>query len=288
MIILSNGHSFDFCCGSGALAFNGLGWFWDHPFRWMGLIDPHEFTVVSKTISLLPMKGNLRWYKPWSSVRILEKGTINSVGLSNPGIESWVHKSYPTAKEKQIKLACSVFVKNYEEAISIGYYLKNLTIPFVELNLSCPNFQDVKHVKQIILGLHAGCPHPIIAKLSHDQSFDVDLVEMISSLPVEAIHAINTIPWNKIFPNKKSPLNHNCGVSGEYIHEKARQAVRSLKNIVPGMKIVAGGGIYSLDNVRNFEKDGADAFSIGTLFLKKPWMPNKIISDYRKIFTSSA
>ena len=71
MLTLSNGHSFTFMAASGALAFDGEGWPWEQPLRCLGLLDPSLFTIVTKTLTRHPRKGNLRWYNPFRVVRPL-------------------------------------------------------------------------------------------------------------------------------------------------------------------------------------------------------------------------
>ena len=61
MIRLSNGREFEYMAASGALAYDGRGWWWEWPLRWCGLLDPSLFTIVTKTLTRHPRRGNLRW-----------------------------------------------------------------------------------------------------------------------------------------------------------------------------------------------------------------------------------
>ncbi|HEY4504003.1 MAG TPA: hypothetical protein VJJ28_02755 [Candidatus Paceibacterota bacterium] len=87
MITLANGHKFKYMVASGALAFDGKGWPWERPLVWLGLIKPELFTVVIKSLTRTSRVGNLRWWKPWTCVRLIPGGSVNKVGLTNPGIE---------------------------------------------------------------------------------------------------------------------------------------------------------------------------------------------------------
>ena len=69
MITLPNGHVIDFVAASGALAYDGYGWPWERPLLWSGLLDPREFTVVTKTLTAAPRLGVLRWWCPWRRLR---------------------------------------------------------------------------------------------------------------------------------------------------------------------------------------------------------------------------
>ena len=71
VIALSNGERIEFLTGSGALGFDGRGWWWEYPLRWAGLLNPHEFTMGVKTLTLRPRVGNLRWSAPWQPNRLV-------------------------------------------------------------------------------------------------------------------------------------------------------------------------------------------------------------------------
>jgi len=92
MITFSNGYKFEYMVASGALGFDGKGYLHEWPLRWIGLIDPSLFTVVAKTVTYKPRKGNLRLYKPWGCIRLLPNGVVNAVGLTNKGIRWWLRR----------------------------------------------------------------------------------------------------------------------------------------------------------------------------------------------------
>src|SRR6185369_4551400 len=104
MIMLSNGHKFEYMAASGALAYNGKGWLWERPLVGLGLIEPRLFTIVIKTLTRKPRKGNLRWWKPWTCVRLIPGGSVNKVGLTNPGIDWWCWEVAPTIDFKKLSI----------------------------------------------------------------------------------------------------------------------------------------------------------------------------------------
>lgn len=75
---------------SGALAFDGLGWWWERPLVRFGLVKPELFTVVLKTLTRQPRKGNLRWWKPWDCVALIKDGAVNKVAF--PDKRSPLHR----------------------------------------------------------------------------------------------------------------------------------------------------------------------------------------------------
>jgi hypothetical protein len=112
---------FEFCVSSGALAFDGGGWWWERPLRWLGVIDPHAFVVVAKTVTDRPRTGNLRMWHPWTCVRTLPgMGTTNAVGLTNPGIDVWMAKHLPWALRQGYRIVLSIKPETPYEAASMA------------------------------------------------------------------------------------------------------------------------------------------------------------------------
>src|SRR3990167_7690284 len=101
MISLTNGHSLKWLVASGAMGFDGLGWFWERSLVALGLIRLELFTVTLRTLTRHPRPypiSNLSWWRPWtwlpwsscSCVQILPFGIVgNKVGLYNPGFDHW-------------------------------------------------------------------------------------------------------------------------------------------------------------------------------------------------------
>lgn len=287
MIIFSNGYRLDFCCASGALAFNGCGWWWERPLLWMGLLNPHKFTVVAKTVTMEPVKGNLSLWHPWTCVRPLKNGSfVNAVGLTNPGIYYWIARHYCAAKVRGYNIAASIEPHTADEANTMGHLLEVLDLPYIEVNISCPNTSEINDAQEILEAVSISSKKPIVAKLSHSQCMDKDFATSIAkSSGVEAIHAINTVPYQDIFPNGTSPIKKTTGrdggVSGKLIAGKALEAVFNLRKHGIDLPIIGGGGISSLQDINRIKDAGANAFSIGSLFLSNPIKPNRLISEYR-------
>ncbi len=278
VIELSNGARVEFLTGSGALGFDGRGWWWEYPLRWVGLLNPHAFTIVVKTLTLHPRRGNLRWYAPWRCVRLIRGGTVNAVGLTNPGIDWWIRTCYPRMRQMGLQTVVSVFPETVEEAHQFAEKLRPLQIVGIELNASCPNVPHesaVAHVASLASALHrAG--HPLIVKVGYDQPY-VEIAQAVEGI-AEAVHAINAVPWHLVFPDKPSPLQKlgGGGVSGEPIRPLVREAVANLARYTR-LPIIAGGGIYTMKDLEELWELGARAFSIGTLFLLAPWRPNQLV-----------
>ncbi len=284
MIELSNGARLEFLTGSGALGFDGRGWWWEYPLRWLGLLDPHAFTIVVKTLTLHPRRGNLRWYAPWRAVRLLPGGTVNAVGLTNPGIDWWIRTCYPRMRRMGLQTIVSVFPETVEEAHQFAEKLRPLQMEGIELNASCPNVAHASAVCHVVSLAEAlsTAGHPLIVKLGYDQPY-LEIARALEGV-AEAVHAINAVPWRIVFPDKPSPLARLGGgaVSGEPIRPFVREAVAQLARHTR-LPIIAGGGIYTVHDLEELWALGARAFSIGTLFLRAPWMPNRLVRAWHAL-----
>lgn len=276
MITLHNGEKLDFIVASGALGLDGRGYFWEKPFIWAGILDPSKFVITTKTLTFNPRRGNLDYLRPWRCIRYLGNGNFaNAVGLTNPGYSAWIREYYP--KTKGLKIIPSIAPETFCEGMMMANELDDLDIVAIEVNLSCPNSQVTKE------GLEGVFQHstlPIIIKLAHNQ-LDIcrDYYEWAS-----AFNLINSVVWSDMF-DTESPFKQYGfigGVSGPIIKEKARQALAEAKIVCGRTPIISGGGIDSCEEVYARYVMGARAFSFGTLFLRKPWLPNQIVTECRK------
>lgn len=286
MIQLPNGRSVEFIAASGALAFDGRGWPWEWPVRWAGMLDPHVFTVTIKTLTRHPRRGNLRWWKPWGCVRLLShQSAVNAVGLTNPGIEAWLRRSWPVIVRNGYRVIVSIMPHTPVEAQEMVQMLNALDLVAVEINASCPNTGDdlEANTDAIVATCTAAARvsrHPLIVKVGMTNHYCALAQRLIGV--VAAIHAINTIPWHVLYRDRPSPLAHvgGGGISGARIHPYAVTVVRELVR-QETHPIIGGGGIMTIDDVARFAEAGAHAFSIGTLFLRTPWAPTRLVQTWR-------
>ncbi|MBF0493299.1 MAG: hypothetical protein HQM15_11055 [Deltaproteobacteria bacterium] len=282
MIQLSNGHSFEYVAASGALAYDGQGWPWEWPFRWLGLIDPSLFTIVTKTLTAQPKAGNLRWLHPWTCVKSLSKGVVNAIGLTNPGLDWWLSHIAPRLKKlpySSYSLVCSITEDNPQILREMVLKLDSVPIKAIEFNASCPNtHQEIHSNTQLVVKLARllcqNSRHPIFIKLSATQDY-LQIAKQLET-QVQAL-AINSVPWSLIFPNQASPLQKlgGGGVSGKIAQKFTWKMVEELAGhtTIP----VMGPGVWDYEDLATLRKLGAKAFSFGSIFMCYPWRPTSFI-----------
>jgi len=283
MIRLSNGHDFEYMTASGALGFDGKGWPWEQPWRWIGLLDPTLFTSVTKTLTLRPTEGNLRWYNPFRCLRLVRGGVVNAVGLSNPGIDWWCRKIGPSVNSTKIPLVASIFGEP-EELAEMVRILNGFDLVGLEINASCPNtetciLQDTARVIASCEAVKTNSRLPLILKVSvtHDISQIVKEVENL----VEAI-SINSVPWAVAFLKCRSPLEilGGGGVSGKVAQPFTWSLVKKLAELttIP----VIGPGVWDFDDLTKVRSLDAKAVSFGSVFMCYPWRPTLYVQKELK------
>lgn len=285
MIRLSNGHSFEYMVASGALAFDGKGWPWERPLVAMGFVRPELFTVVIKTLTRQPRRGNLRWWKPWDCVRLIDGGSVNKVGLTNPGIEWWCREIGPTLDSKRYPLVGSIFGEE-DELEEMATMLNGFDLVGLEVNVSCPNtghaIETMATVVNAVKAIHAVSTHPIIVKISVDQDY-LAISHRLRGV-AEAI-SLNSVPWSTVFPGRRSPLwrlekkvgGGGGGVSGKPAQRHNWEAVSILAQHGRGPLPVIGPGVMEFEDVRRLQRLGASAVSFGAIHLRTPWKPTTIV-----------
>ena len=274
MITLSNGHAFEYMAASGALAYDGFGWPWEKPLRWSGLLDPAMFTVVTKTLTFAPRQGNLRWWNPLRCIRFLNGGVVNAVGLTNPGIEWWCREVGPRASRRKVPLVVSILSDDDQELSEMARMLKGFDVVGIELNASCPNTGgDMANAWKVIgavQAVKASTGLPLILKLSVLHDYRTILRETEGA--VEAV-SINSVPWSRMFPDRKSPLSHfgGGGVSGKQAQRCTWAMLQRMARVrdVP----VIGPSIWDYDDIAIVRSLGAKAVSFGSVFLRHPCRP---------------
>ncbi len=290
MIHLKNGHSFEYIVASGALAFDGKGWPWDIPLVWSKIIHVKDLTIVSKTVTFKPRKGNFNWLHPWTSIALLENDSVvNKVDLTNPGYEWWVKNVGQKVDRKKLSLVGSIFGSE-DELVKMAEAFNSCDLVAIEVNPSCPNtgdgFNSTQEVINSVKAVAKISKHPVIVKVSVAQ----DYLEIAKGLlgVVEAI-SFNSVPWEIAFPGKISPLwklekkvgGGGGGVSGRAAQKFNWEAMQKIHSLIPELPLIAS-SIMEFEDLEKAKKIGSSAVSFGVRFMKKPWMPTRIIKEDKK------
>jgi dihydroorotate dehydrogenase (NAD+) catalytic subunit len=239
--------------------------------------------IVTKTLTLKPRLGN-------SAPRVIPTtgGMMNSVGLQNMGIESFIEEKLPQLKKQiQIPLIVSIMGESPEEFKSLAELLNGIEgLSAIELNLSCPNVKaggssfgvDPQLAGEAVNAVKKTVKLPVFAKLTPNVT-DIGLIaKAVEAAGADAIVAVNTFNALSIDPETRHSRlgNWKGGLSGPAIKPLALyqvyHAVQAVKIPIIGM-----GGIISPADALEFILAGAMAVSIGTGNFINPRTPLKII-----------
>ena len=132
----------------------------------------------------------------------------------------------------------------------------------LELNISCPN---IDHFADYTQDLHLLADRNPIVKIS-PLTQEKDLQQLIAQ-GFTHFHASNTLP------------THRGARSGAILHTYTTQLIRTIKTLLPSATVIAGGGIYSHLDIREYHTAGADHFSLGTVCFN-PLKLRRILNHY--------
>ncbi len=231
--------------------------------------------LITKTITLKPKEGN-----PPPRIAEVEGGIINSIGLENPGIKSFVKDKLPFLRKLKIPFFVSISGETEDEFAELAKILdKEKNISAIELNLSCPNLkqgknlfgQDPKITYETIKKVKEVTSIPIIAKLTPQVKDITEIALACHKANCDIISLINTIPAMVIDLRTGKPFlgGISGGLSGPAIKTVALKMVYDVAKVVD-TPIIGCGGIMNGKDAVEFILAGASAVSVGTANLISP------------------
>lgn len=219
-----------------------------------GMYFSHEkATSVKGSYTWERRKGLIR--QVLKTVRPTKDGWVNKIGLRNPGI-------------RDVR-----FVRGniYSIAgINDGDWLKMLSFMphghMIELNFSCPNVDHYTIPADIV---EFAVKHFIVIAKVAPVKDAATAIEMCVNAGAHHVHLTNALPVEQ------------GGESGGRLKPVSLGLVKEAREQYPDLSIIGGGGIYSVNDVYEYRKAGANKFSLSTAFMV-PFRAKKIINDYHK------
>ena len=241
--------------------------------------------IVTKAVSLLPRGGN-----PPPRVAEFPGGMLNSVGLANPGLERVRadHLPWLAARLKRARIIVNVvgFAESeYAEVIAGLEACEG--IAGYELNLSCPNTRAggvefgaaPELTRRVVAGCRAVTRRALIAKLSPALPDIPLLAQAAADGGADGITVVNTIPGFLYAGTGPRLGQGNGGVSGPALLPVGLQAVRAVRERLPGLAVIGVGGVRSAADVGQYLQAGAVLVGIGTAHLADPRLPERIVRE---------
>jgi dihydroorotate dehydrogenase (NAD+) catalytic subunit len=228
---------------------------------------------VTKTVTPLPREGN-------APVRIAETdvGMLNSIGLANPGRDTFVSETLPQLRELGVPLWVSVGGFAANEYAETCAQLEDATI---ELNLSCPNVKEAADTAAAIVGAcRAATSLPLYAKLSPANWNIAEMARAVQAAGADGLSLVNTIRGTALDERTLEPRlgTWSGGQSGPALKPIALAAIYACSR-APRMPIVGMGGVMTGRDALELVAAGAQDVALGTVLFRDPDAPGRVRAE---------
>ncbi len=238
--------------------------------------------IVTKTITYHPRAGN-------ATPRTTEtpSGMLNSIGLTNPGIDAFIKEKIPPLAELETGRVVSLAGTSNEEFAEMARRFNDLPgVDALELNISSPNMKDGGQ----LFGCREAAAHavtasvtsvstlPVIVKLTPNVTDITSVAGAVEEGGADGIALINTLLGMAIDVTSRRPILGNItgGLSGPAIKPVALAMVWKVADRV-SVPIVGMGGIVTAQDAIEFLIAGASAIQVGTTTFINPWAGLEIV-----------
>lgn len=240
-----------------------------------GLVDLSRLGgILPKTITKLPRAGNV----PWRTIET-PAGMLNSIGLDNDGIESFLEKLMPYLASLGVPIVVSVAGRTADEFVELTERLDRVEgVAAIELNISCPNVSggvdygtDPAMCEDLVGRCRAATDTPILAKLTPNVTCVAAMAQAASAGGADGLSLINTCLGMAVDWRNRRPLLGNVvgGLSGPAIKPIALRCVYQARQATD-TPIIGIGGIATIDDMMEFLVAGATAVQLGTVNFYNP------------------
>lgn len=228
--------------------------------------------IVIKTTTPQARTGN-----PQPQIAVLNDGVLNSVGLTNPGVNVVAGEKIPHLKHQypDLPLVASIGGASVEDYVMVTERLTATgLVDALELNISCPNVKhggmafgtDPQVAENLTKAVKAASGDvPVYVKLTPNVTDIVEIAQAVEAGGADGLSMINTLLGMKINLKTRKPVLGNImgGLSGTAIKPLAIRMIYQVSHAV-NIPIIGEGGISSAEDVIEFFLAGASAVQVGS------------------------
>lgn len=228
--------------------------------------------IVIKTTTPQARTGN-----PQPQIAVLNDGVLNSVGLTNPGVNVVAGEKIPHLKHQypDLPLVASIGGASVEDYVMVTERLAATgLVDALELNISCPNVKhggmafgtDPQVAEKLTKAVKAASGDvPVYVKLTPNVTDVVEIAQAVEAGGADGLSMINTLLGMKINLKTRKPVLGNImgGLSGTAIKPLAIRMIYQVSHAV-NIPIIGEGGISSAEDVIEFFLAGASAVQVGS------------------------
>ena len=229
---------------------------------------------VTKTVTPLAREGN-----PPPRIAETETGMLNSIGLQNPGLDTFVGEHLPQLAELGIPVWASVGGFSARDYADVCERLDDEpSVTVIELNLSCPNVEEAPETAaELVAAARDVTKKPVYAKLSPATWDIAGTARAVADAGADGLSLVNTIRGLALEAETRRPklARGPGGYSGPGLRPIALACIHACAQAVD-VPIVGMGGVSSADHVRDAVAAGASAVALGTVLFADPLAPRRI------------
>ena len=256
--------------------------------------------VIPKTVTRWPRQGNPepRWH-PSSFRQALEAGEtilLNSIGLTNPGIESALSDLAPQWAEYGTTVLLSLSADSVDQFGEMAAMTRGISgFQALELNLSCPNIEkgalfghNPGLTAAAVDAVRANTDLPVIAKLAPNVPDITEIAVAAVAAGADALTISNTLPAMAIDVETRKPVLGGItgGLSGAGLRPISLALVYRTAQVVD-VPIIGVGGIFEAKHALEYILAGATAVQVGSANLAGLWAPFRIVDELREYLETS-
>ena len=227
--------------------------------------------LVIKTTTPQARKGN-----PQPQIAMLKNGVINSVGLTNPGVDAVVNEKLPHLRQKYptLPIVGSIGGSSVADYQSVAQKLAaSNMLNALELNISCPNVQEggmafgtnpqtVEEVTRKVKEVTGSVT--VYVKLSPNVTDITTIAKAAERGGADGLTMINTLLGLHIDVETRQSVigNGMGGLSGAILKPLAVRMIYQVAHVTD-LSIIGIGGVETVDDVLEMFLAGASAVGVG-------------------------
>ncbi len=231
--------------------------------------------ICVKGLTLQPREGN-----PPPRITETYGGILNSVGLQNPGVDTFIQLEIPELKKYSCKIIANMAGNTIEDYCAMAERLSDSGVDMLEMNISCPNVKaggvafgtNADTVLRITKEVKKYAKVPLIVKLSPNVTDITEMAKAAEAGGADALSLINTLLGMAIDIHSRRPILANItgGLSGPAVKPIAVRMVYQVAQCTK-LPIIGMGGITSGDDAVEFMLAGSNAVAVGTANFMNPY-----------------
>lgn len=248
--------------------------------------------MVIKTTTPKARTGN-----PQPQIALLDDSVLNSVGLTNPGVDAVIKEKLPALKKKypNLPLMASVGGSSEQDYVQVAAKLSaSHLVNALEINVSCPNVAQggmsfgvhPEVVKELTSKIKKAVTVPIYVKLTPNVTDIKEVARAAEEGGADGLSLINTVLGMKINIKSRKPVlgNNLGGLSGPAVKAIAVRMVYQVRQAT-SLPIIGMGGITKPEDVVEFILAGANAVAVGSAHFHDPLAIPHLVTGLKNLLS---